>query len=166
MRKLICPNQMPLRTPRKGRILRFIHLFNRLSTFNLLIFNLLCVCVCVCVCWWLTCIWQFVTPWTVACQAPLSMEFSRQELEWLVIPFSRGSSQPTDGTWVSSTAGGFFSSEPPGKMLLRQFLKMISNAEIQWWANADMGFALMEFRGDGERERSSSNMDIIKFWDK
>ena len=49
MRKLICPNKMPLRTPRKGRILRFIHLFNRLSTFNLLIFNLLCVCVCVCV---------------------------------------------------------------------------------------------------------------------
>ena len=24
-------------------------------------------------------VWLFVTPWTVACQAPLSMEFSRQE---------------------------------------------------------------------------------------
>ena len=23
--------------------------------------------------------WTLVTPWTVACQAPLSMEFSRQE---------------------------------------------------------------------------------------
>ena len=157
MRKLICPNQMPLRTPRKGRILRFIHLFNRLSTFNLLIFNLLYVCVCVCVC---VCVLMTHLHLTVcypmdcrACQAPLSMEFSRQELEWLVIPFSRGSSQPMDGTWVSSTAGGFFSSEPPVKMLLRQFLKMISNAEIQWWANADMGSALMEFRGDGEREK-------------
>ena len=30
----------------------------------------------------------FVTPWTVACQAPLSMEFSRQECwSWLSFPF-------------------------------------------------------------------------------
>ena len=27
-----------------------------------------------------------MTPWTVACQAPLSMGFSRQE-EWSVLPF-------------------------------------------------------------------------------
>ena len=35
----------------------------------------------------------FVTPWTVACQAPLSMGFSRQEYraELPAIPFSRGS---------------------------------------------------------------------------
>ena len=26
-----------------------------------------------------SCIWLFVTPWTVACQAPLSMAFPRQE---------------------------------------------------------------------------------------
>ena len=31
-------------------------------------------------------------PWTVACQAPLSMGFSRQELEWVAIFFSRVSS--------------------------------------------------------------------------
>ena len=29
-------------------------------------------------------------------------------LEWVAIPFFRGSSQPRDGTWVSLTAGGFF----------------------------------------------------------
>jgi len=28
-------------------------------------------------------------------------------LEWLAIPFSRGSSQPRDGTLVSCIAGGF-----------------------------------------------------------
>ena len=28
---------------------------------------------------WLSRVQLFVTPWTVACQAPLSMEFSRQE---------------------------------------------------------------------------------------
>ena len=30
-------------------------------------------------------------------------------LEWIAIPFSRGSSQPRDRTWVSCIAGGFFS---------------------------------------------------------
>ena len=29
----------------------------------------------------------FVSPWTVVCQAPLSMRFSRQE-NWTVLPFS------------------------------------------------------------------------------
>ena len=30
----------------------------------------------------------FATPWTVACQAPLSMEFSKQE-NWGGLPLSR-----------------------------------------------------------------------------
>ena len=35
----------------------------------------------------------FATLWTVACQAPLSMEFSKQEYwEWVTISFSRVSS--------------------------------------------------------------------------
>ena len=39
----------------------------------------------------------FVPPWAVACQAPLSMGFSRQEYKGVgCIPFSRGSSQPRD----------------------------------------------------------------------
>ena len=48
------------------------------------------------------------TPWTVACQAPLSIEF--WILEWIAIPFSRGSSQPRNWTWVSCIAGRFFTS--------------------------------------------------------
>ena len=36
-------------------------------------------------------------------------------LEWVAVPFSRGSSQPRDGTQVSCIAGGFFTSWPPGK---------------------------------------------------
>ena len=43
-----------------------------------------CVVLC-CVCS-LSCVWLFVTPWTVACQAPLSMRFSRQEY-WSGVPF-------------------------------------------------------------------------------
>ena len=45
---------------------------------------------------------SFVTPWTTACQAPLSMGFPRQE-HWsgFSSSFSRGSSQPRDRTHVS-----------------------------------------------------------------
>ena len=51
----------------------------------------------------------FETPWTVACQASLSMEFSRQEY-WSGLPFpSPGESfQPRDQTWVSCIASRFF----------------------------------------------------------
>ena len=60
----------------------------------------------------------FMTLWTVAHQAPLSMEFPRQEY-WrgIAIPLSRGSSQPRDQTHISCvsyTAGVFFTAEPPG----------------------------------------------------
>ena len=34
-----------------------------------------------------SCVWLFVTPWTVACQAPLSVGFSRQEY-WSGLPCS------------------------------------------------------------------------------
>ena len=58
------------------------------------------VCVCVHVCVWVLVAWSFptfVTPWTVAYQAPLFMGFSRKEyLSGVAIPFSRGSSQPRD----------------------------------------------------------------------
>ena len=49
------------------------------------------------------------TPWTVACQAPLSMGFSRQEY-WSGLPFpSPGDfSQPRNWTRVSCIAGRFF----------------------------------------------------------
>ena len=39
----------------------------------------------------------FVTPWTVVCQAPLSMEFSRQEY-WSGLPFPTPGDLPDPGT--------------------------------------------------------------------
>ena len=52
--------------------------------------------VCACV---LSRIQLFATPWTKACQIPLSIGFSRQRiLELVAIPFSRGSFRPRDGT--------------------------------------------------------------------
>ena len=46
-------------------------------------------------------------------------------LEWAAIPFSRGSFQPRDGTWVSCTAGGFLPSEPPEKPRRPHHLSLI-----------------------------------------
>ena len=51
----------------------------------------MCVCVCVCVC--VFCHVQlFATPWTVARQAPLSMEFSGKNTGGIAISCSRASS--------------------------------------------------------------------------
>ena len=48
----------------------------------------------------------FGTPWTVAHQAPPSMEILQARvLEWVAISFSRGSSRPRDRTQVSRIAG-------------------------------------------------------------
>ena len=65
-------------------------------------------------------------PWTVACQAPLSMEFSRQEYE-------SGETFPSPGylpdpgiePMSPALAGVFFTSELPGKP--REVLPYIKN---------------------------------------
>ena len=43
------------------------------------------------------------TPWTVACQAPLSMELSRQEY-WSVLPFPTPGDLPNPGLKLASLA--------------------------------------------------------------
>ena len=67
-----------------------------------------------CCAWSLSHVQLFVTPWTVACQAPLcqaplSMGILQARIqEWVAIPSSKGSSQPRDQTHVSCIAGRFF----------------------------------------------------------
>ena len=55
-----------------------------------------CVCVYVCVCESLSCVRLFATPWTIACQASLSMEFSRQEY-WIGLPVPSSGVLPNPG---------------------------------------------------------------------
>ena len=62
----------------------------------------------------------FATPWTVAHQAPLSMEFSSQEY-WSGLPFPLPGNLPHPGTEPVSAvspalAGWFFTTEPPGNL--------------------------------------------------
>ena len=61
---------------------------------------------------------SFVTPWTVAQQAPLSMGFSRQEY-CSGLPFPSPGVLPNPGIEPTSLewAGGFFTTEPLGKSL-------------------------------------------------
>ena len=78
-----------------------------------------CACVCVCVCapaQTLSHVWLSVTPWTVAHWAPWSMGFSRREC-WSRLPLPPPGDLPDPGIEHKSPvlAGGFFTSEPPGK---------------------------------------------------
>ena len=64
-------------------------------------------------------VWLFAALWTVACQAPLSMGFSRQEY-WSELPFPSPGDLPNPGIEpISPTspalASRFFTTELPGK---------------------------------------------------
>ena len=66
-----------------------------------------------------SCLQLFMTPWTVARQAPRSMEFSRQE-HWSGLPFLPPGNLPDPGVGSKSLmslalAGGVFTTVPPGK---------------------------------------------------
>ena len=56
------------------------------------------------------------TPWSVALEGPLSMEFPRQEY-WSGLPFSSPGDLPDPEIKPASPAlaGGFFTTEPPRK---------------------------------------------------
>ena len=72
----------------------------------------MCV-LCVCV---ISHVQLFVTPWTVVHQAPLSLEFSRQEYQsGLPIPTPGGLPNSRIEPESPALQGGFFSTAPPEK---------------------------------------------------
>ena len=80
------------------------------------------------------------TPWTVAHQAPLSMDFSRQVYwKWVAISFFSGSSWPGDQTLVPCIAGRFFTiwaTKTPVKKCTLSIPKLFSTS-----AHFSTGFA-------------------------
>ena len=66
---------------------------------------------------------SFGTPWTVACQTPLSVGFSRQEY-WSGLPFPTLGDLPNPriepvSSVSPASAGKFFTTEPHGKPYIR-----------------------------------------------
>ena len=75
-------------------------------------------------------VWLSVTPWIAVCQAPLSMGILQARiLEWVTMPSSRGSSQPSDPTQVSRIVGRFPTSWATREV---QPLNKITRPEIYW----------------------------------
>ena len=73
----------------------------------------------------ISCVRFFVTPWTVARQVPLSMEFSRQEY-WSGLAFPSQGDLPHPGIELRSSAfqADSLPSEPPGKPFPTQKLSL------------------------------------------
>ena len=66
----------------------------------------------------------FLTPWTVAHQAPLSMGILQARIqEWVAMPSSRGSSLSRDQTQSPSLQADSLLSEPPGKTKHREIIR-------------------------------------------
>ena len=80
--------------------------------------GILFACCCCCCLVAKSCL-TLATPWSVACQAPLSMGFLKQEhwSGWLFPPPGDAPNPEIEPT-SSTLAGGFFTTEPPGKPLL------------------------------------------------
>ena len=82
-------------------------------------------------------------PWTVICQAPLSMGFPRQEY-WSGLPFPSPGYLSNPGIEPNSPAlaGGFFTTEPQGKPKLYiqyiQFCVYLNKAALKTKANSYM----------------------------
>ena len=91
-----------------------------------------CVCVCMCVCAQ-SCL-TLCDPWTVAHQAPLSMDSQAGTLEHVAISSSRGSSRPREHTVCPLSPAlscGFVTTEPPGKQVR---LTHLNTSQEQPWS--------------------------------
>ena len=63
------------------------------------------------------------TPWTVACQTPLSLGILQARLlGWVAMPSSRGPSQPRSWIQVSCIAGRFFTSWATGEAHIHTYI--------------------------------------------
>ena len=59
--------------------------------------------------------------------------FQVKILEWVAVPFSKGSSQPRDQTQVSRIARKWFASEPPGihELIIYSYYDLYLDKEVK-----------------------------------
>ena len=75
--------------------------------------------VCVCVFSHFSCVWLFCDPMDYSLPgSSVHGILQARILEWVTMPSSRGFFQPRDQTCSSCIAGGFFTTESPGKSML------------------------------------------------
>ena len=81
-----------------------------------------------------SCVWLFETPWIVVCQAPLSMEFSRQEY-WSGLPCPHPGDLPNAGIEPRSPTlqADSLPPEPPGKPW--RYIDLDINPDSLNWVN-------------------------------
>ena len=84
----------------------------------------------------------FTTPWTVACQAPLSIGFPRQE-SWSGLPFPFPGDLPDPGIEPRSPVspaltGRFFTTEPPGTLIDGMYLTIINSIQYSLSIHRDL----------------------------
>ena len=85
-----------------------------------------------------SCPYSLATPWTVAHQASLSTWILQARiLEWVAMPFSKGSSELGDQTQVSCIAGGFFSVWAPREV--QEYLRMMDITHCENWKGCCLG---------------------------
>ena len=75
-----------------------------------------------------SCVWLFATPWTVACQALLSLKFPRQEY-WSGLPFHSPGDLPKPKS--PALQADSFQSESPGKPI-PVLVKPVRETQIQY----------------------------------
>ena len=82
--------------------------------------------------------------------------FQARVLEWVAIPFSRGSSQPRDQTQVSHMAGGFWATrEALGPKMMTQKLRGIDYAWV-------LGICALSSYGSGIEGREKNQYQSLK----
>ena len=108
----------------------------------------------------------FVTPWTIACQAPLSLGFPRQEY-WSAWPSPSPEGLPDPGIEPASPvlAGGFFTTEPPGKPSSEalNFRKLSESPVSQWYGNNEGNFYIIINLGPGMKFQAYSKSETYFF---
>ena len=94
------PFPLPGDLPTQGSNFHLLHCMQILYLLSHWDFSWIGVCVCVCES--LSHVWLFVTPYSIACQTSLSMEFSRQY--WSELPFPSPEELPNPGIKPRSSA--------------------------------------------------------------
>ena len=119
----------------------------------------------VCVCESLNHVWLFVSPWTVARQASLSMEFSRQKYwEWIAISFSRGTSQPRDRTLGSGLLGKFFIIWATGDLESMALWQQWTHPQLRSWFLWQLTPVFLPREFHGQRSLVGYSHEVTESW--